>query len=612
MNWQRLLKWTSISLAGLAAGCATTISSGKATATPISQNIPSINLESSSSYLSQASSSTGSAQYEYQLLAIARYLQDNNIDAANQLLTQLNHTPLQGIQAVEFKIAQAGVATASDDPFFGSKVLSKVSNTNGLNTTWQLIYWQTAYSTYSRSANKPSSLYALIKYLQLSNSQSPENIAPLWKQLQTLPISSLSNFANSPDLMIQGWGQLALAARQNANQPQNLINAIQTWQVRYRNHPANQLIPDISILNAASNNSAPTQIALLLPITGPYASMGQAVRDGFMTAYFNNTSTTARPNIKVYDTNNASISSLYQQAVTNGAQEIVGPLLKDDVNQLANTGNLAVPTIALNYTDGSISSPQMIEMGLSPEMAAQQAANLAWQHGVSKVIIISANNSWASNVSDNFVSQWKALGGQIMGSIAVDNDPKTLPSQIMQILQVDQSQLSLADKLKLIKHHSTAKTIKRMRRTDINGIFLLAPPELARQVEPLLKFYFAGDLPVFSTSYIYNGLPDTNRNRDLDGTFFNDIPWVLNDDPQIANARQQVSTAWASNYRTNTRLFAVGYDAYNISLQFNRLTNLPSFSMDGMTGRLYLSNQKVYGHLTNAVMRSGVAQALPW
>ena len=53
-----------------------------------------------------------------------------------------------------------------------------------------------------------------------------------------------------------------------------------------------------------------------------------------------------------------------------------------------------------------------------------------------------------------------------------------------------------------------------------------------------LKFHFAGDIPVYSTSDSFE--PDPGANGDLDGLFFPDMPWMVSADPVTGRIRDSV------------------------------------------------------------------------
>src|SRR5690606_29923358 len=65
------------------------------------------------------------------------------------------------------------------------------------------------------------------------------------------------------------------------------------------------------------------------------------------------------------------------------------------------------------------------------------------------------------------------------------------------------------------------------RRQDIDMVFMLAKPAQARVIKPLLDFYYAGDLAVYSTSRIYTGYPIPRLDRDLDKVRFTEMPFVV-------------------------------------------------------------------------------------
>ncbi len=51
-------------------------------------------------------------------------------------------------------------------------------------------------------------------------------------------------------------------------------------------------------------------------------------------------------------------------------------------------------------------------------------------------------------------------------------------------------------------------------------VFLLSYPSKARQIMPLLKYYYAGDVPVYATSSVYTGGVNVMKDRDLNGIIF--------------------------------------------------------------------------------------------
>jgi len=142
-----------------------------------------------------------------------------------------------------------------------------------------------------------------------------------------------------------------------------------------------------------------------------------------------------------------------------------------------------------------------------------------------------------------------------------------------------------------MKTANNKTTLMQQRRQDFDVIFLLAPPASARQIMPLLRYYYADNIPVYSTSVIYSGVPSPEKDSDLNGIIFCDTPWSL----------QQNASGVSAN-----RLYAVGQDAYALGNQLTRMRALPNFPLYGATGAITLTpQQQFYRRLPWATMHDG-------
>jgi outer membrane PBP1 activator LpoA protein len=340
-------------------------------------------------------------------------------------------------------------------------------------------------------------------------------------------------------------------------------------------------------------NATPHHIVLLLPFSGHQANAGQAIREGFLAAYYQQKP--ANLSITMVDTNeSSSIETAYQKAVQQGADFIVGPLDKKDVAIIDNMSHLAVPTLALNYTSPSASKQNAVyEFGLSPTDEAKQVAEKAWQSGYHSALMITPTGDWGQGIAHAFQERFEALGGRVVDSMSF-SDTKQLAPKIRQLLQVKPDTLASKKSNKLSN--------KQQRRQDANVIFLAAPPAIARQINPLLKFYYAGGLPVYSTSLVYSGKPSPTADHDLNGIIFPDMPLVLNPSTQAAPPLPQKSAA------ENARLFALGVDAYRLATRFDALY---SGQLNGVTGNLFVDSQRrVTRQLQWAQFRDGQPASL--
>lgn len=314
-----------------------------------------------------------------------------------------------------------------------------------------------------------------------------------------------------------------------------------------------------------------TQVALLLPLHGAYAGPGKAIRDGFLAGYYN----TGRGNlnVKVYDTSTSNnINKLYAQAIADGAQMVVGPLAKDDVANLMSHGDITVPTIALNYVNSNNPPNLFFEFGISPQNEATQVAAKANSAGLKNALVIAPQGSWGQSVVTSFTQQWQQSGGTVVGQLyyAPNMDMRSAVSNLLQVTG------------------GSGSAGNPPRRNDFDSIFLVATPDMGRQIIPLLNYYYAGNVPVYSISMIYTGTQNVNYNRDMDGVTFDDIPWVFNSESSQLT-QQNISQLWPANYKNYIRLYALGLDAFSLVKNLKQLPMGSSSGIAGNTGNLYLA-----------------------
>src|SRR3989338_7498275 len=359
------------------------------------------------------------------------------------------------------------------------------------------------------------------------------------------------------------------------------------------------LIAVIALLNncARTPSALPKQIiptpstqriALLLPLTGQYEPYAKAIKNGFFTAFYQKKKEKGvEIDIFVLDTNGKNIQTVYQQAVSQGANFIVGPLDKESVAVLANSDVVKVPVLALNTTPkDEISNSALFEFALSPTDEAKQAADKAWQDNRRNIIVIAPDDAWGKRLADAFITQWKALGGHVIGKQTYTTITE-LAGNMRDILGITQAYTNQHQLKNILK---TNMRFIPERRQDFDGIFLVASPKMASQIQPLLKFYFAGDVPVYATSEIYTNTSQAPHNKDLDGILFCDMPWTLTPNqltPDYLNKIQtQIQTLWPKTYAEQAKFYAFGVDAFYLTTMLNQLQPDATAGLRGETGVL--------------------------
>lgn len=549
-------------------------------------------------YLALAQNQPDGEQQNMRIMAAGRYIQDTQYQQAETILNQIAH--LTEAQLAEKYILLAAIKMTQGQPRAAISYLALAHNVNQLPHYYQKEYHESLASAYEEINNFTDAINERIKlnYLLEDNDSQVTNWRKLWLDLTRLPPSELNTLAIESDenRELAGWVRLALIARQSTSKGQTLLMHIETWQQQYPGHPANHILP--LPLNSAEPllNGAPHHIALLLPVTGALAGPGTAVRDGVMAAY----SAAGAPSyvhIQTYDTAGADVGNLYEQAIADGADYVIGPLTKSEVSILAKREH-PVPTVLLNDTEGGGIAPGNAYLfGLFPSNEARQVAYRAHKKGLHQALIIAPAGDWGNDIANAFTAEWHAFGGVVADTFRYD-DTTDLNAGIRGLLHV--SEWEAKQKQAHINKNSQARSMYQKRRQDFDMIFLVAYPSIARQVVPLLRYYFAGNIPVYATSSVYSGYTNTIQDKDLDGVTFCDISWVFNH--PLANRN------WPESYNSYSRLYALGMDSYALGTGLNRLILFPAITLDD-TEVVYLNRaHQIARILAWGQFHGGVAQ----
>ncbi|MGI9308015.1 MAG: penicillin-binding protein activator, partial [Gammaproteobacteria bacterium] len=221
-----------------------------------------------------------------------------------------------------------------------------------------------------------------------NNTELDANQRLIWSGLQTAGAALAQQPAPDPGApVISGWLEIGHIAYQERSNPVGLRSNLSNWQAQNPQHPAgNVVLPEI--LQALESVSGyPRQTAVLLPLSGRTAASAEAIRDGILAAHFGLGDMPDRPDIRVYDTNALGPEPAYDQAVQDGADFIIGPLLKDSVSAVKQRAG-RVTTLALNFSPDKGSGPRgYYEFALSPEDEARLVAQRALLEGQKTALV---------------------------------------------------------------------------------------------------------------------------------------------------------------------------------------------------------------------------------
>ena len=435
-----------------------------------------------------------------------------------------------------------------------------------------------------------------------------QNQRLLWSLYQRYGAPDPLPAGTSEDPVLSGWLNLGRLAADRRSGSASLALALRNWQQANPQHPANRpLVADL-LSELATAEFLPERIALLLPLSGRQALAGSAVRDGFLAAFYaSQAETDTAMTVRVYDTSANGVVDAYRRALAQGAQVVIGPLLKDDLITLATSAaGLAVPTLALNYLADDVTAPPgLLQFALAPEDEAVATAERGVADGRLRAIALAPGDDWGRRVLNTFATTFQDLGGVLVDYRFYQPAGKDFSYSIQDVLLIGESRDRMT---RLSANLGMELGFEPRRRNDVDLIFLAAPAAAGKLLRPQLRFYYAADIPTYSTSAIY--VEGARGNSDLNGIMFPDMPWMIEPDARAAAAQQSIARHWPDEASRRARLFAMGYDAFKLA---SRMTGPGGLQpLEGVTGQLYLaSDGRIHRRLEWARMERGVPVALP-
>jgi len=592
--------FSALCLAALLAACASSPSSslGELPRTPDA---------SIEQLLEQASSSKTQDQAALLRLSAAdlAYRQKDN-GRASQILAQVQLDQLKPAQQVSASTLAAELAMSRNQPKAALAALSHPSLEHlGELPVDQQIRTQTvrARALEADGQTLAAARERIFIAPLLSGDAARANHEAIWALIAALPTDQLQPTGNDD---LSGWLSLALTVKTSGTLEQQQA-AIDTWRAQNPKHPAAVQLPQALVKLKELASQPLNKIALLLPNDGQLASVGKALREGFMAAQYQAQQAGQKPPaIEFYDSSRlTSLDDFYRKAQAAGVQLVIGPLEKPLVKQLSARAQLPITTLALNYSESAQNPPQLFQFGLAAEDEAREVSRRARADGLHRAAAMVPKGEWGDRVLKAFRQDWEANGGTVIGVERVDQ-PVALAQQIADLFQLRQSEGRAKSLQSTVGGQVAAQP---SRRQDIEFIFLAATPQQAQQIKPTLNFQYAGDVPVYGTSHLFSATGDINQYNDMNGIRFCETPWLLDANDPL---RQQVTAQWPQAAGSLGRLYAMGVDAYRLAPRLGQLKALPDSRIDGLSGSLSMDQgQRIERQLPWAQFVNGQVQRLP-
>lgn len=549
---------------------------------------------------------------QYQLTAVESLIKGGQIQTARQKLSAVSVAGLDPAVGARKRVIEARLMLAEGAPQRAIAQLEQAARVPSLSPALLADLHETRAQA-EFALDRP--IEAVRQYIQrdryVAGKAAADNQLALWRTLEGLPVERLrAELAAASEPQLAGWIELMLAAQENAGNVVATTHAIAQWRGRYPSHPAGQALLDSLTLGAPVLIGRIGRIALLLPLTSDFAIAAQAVRDGFLAMHAR-TPEAERPRVTVYDLgpDPTQAPQVYDRAVQEGAQVIVGPLGREAADAIVRDGGLDVPTLLLSHTDEQpAGAARLFQFGLPPEQEARQAAERAYLDGCRQAGVLYPSGAWGERLMNAYAGYWQRLGGLVLATQPYAESESDYSEPIKRLLNVHESE---SRKRMIEKQIGQRLMFEPRPRQDVECIFLAASPRSGRLIKPQLNYHRARTVPVYATSHIYTGKPNRAQDADLDGIQFGDMPWMLAQNGRVAELRKTLQIGWPYVGTDLDRLYALGIDSYAILPHLNRISTDGSARFQGVTSGLSLDpDGRLHRQLAWARFRNGIPRLI--
>jgi hypothetical protein len=507
--------------------------------------------QAAQAYLTLAQNSSGNADH-YRLLAAEAFRQEGRLDQATSFLSTIKRQRLTDDEPVRLDLLQAELALKQNDAPRALHLATQPGVAVPANLQLRLLELRAKAMDATGDTWGAARSRAEMddKLTGLDQTQNRKQLLSQLTKLGVEPLKQRAAAMQQGDRMLpwvnEALSQLGVAVAR----PQPTLE-----------QQVGTMIPGQDA-NVREGYKMPERIALLLPASGNFAAAGTAIREGFFAAYADAARNHApRPPVKVYDSGGTPSGAVkaYQQAVSDGAKLVIGPLTRGEVSALFGQAQLPVQLLALNHPDDkSLPANGVAEFGLLPETEGAQAADHLVERGLHTAYVIVTGEDYGQRAANAFKAELEARGGKVAAMATLNGNSVNYASLIGGLHAADAGEDA--------------------------GVFISMRPQQARLLLPQLKLARV-NLPVFATSHVYAGVDDAGANHDLDGVEFCDAPWLFDAQPGLPD-HGEIAGQLPAARGTSARLFAFGMDAWNLAPYVDWLREHAGSYLPGASGQL--------------------------
>jgi ABC-type branched-subunit amino acid transport system substrate-binding protein len=284
------------------------------------------------------------------------------------------------------------------------------------------------------------------------------------------------------------------------------------------------------------------RIALLVPLSGPNAAVGQSIADAAAMALADTGGKALR--ITNYDTAQGAESAA-RKALADGNKLFLGPLLSDDVRAVAGPAQAAgVPVISFSNDSAAVGDNIWL-LGFSPAQSIDRVVRFAKSKGLTRFAGLMPPGTYGRNASSTLIRSAEAAGGSVVTMQSYQRSPTSI-----------------------------ASAVQTISKEKFDAVLIADSGRIAVTSAPLIRKVGGAGVRILGTE-LWNAEPSLNNSPVLAGAWFASVDDTL---------FKQFSTRYRSRYgRTPYRLASLGYDSVLLTVRIAKDWKLGSaFPVDAL------------------------------
>lgn len=187
--------------------------------------------------------------------------------------------------------------------------------------------------------------------------------------------------------------------------------------------------------NALPEDQLRNRVALLVPMTGPNAAVGQSIANAANLAILDTGGKGVR--MTTYDTNLGAAAAA-NRALADGNRLFLGPLLAENVRVVTPIARArGVPVVAFS-NDATVAGNGAWLMGFSPSQSVERVVRYARSRGLTRFAGLVPAGVYGRGAANVLIKTAEAAGGSVVAMQTYDRSPKSLGGAVGRLAQAPQ------------------------------------------------------------------------------------------------------------------------------------------------------------------------------